>query len=114
MATAKPALIAGGQIATGFMAGAAIWAYSAPNEAWDVNQLYSILLMLAGLVASFGRPLAFYWGVVGIYLGQVLAIHMFIPAEGVPIMPPLLSVLIFGTVPAAVGAAVGAGIGLGV
>ena len=107
-----PAMMSAGQIAIGFLAGIAIWAISAPDEAWDVNQLYSTFLLLAGLVTSFGRPRAFYWGIVGIYLGQVFAIHMLIPAAGVPIMPPFVGVLFFGTIPAAVGATLGAGIGL--
>jgi hypothetical protein len=109
--TIRDAVLAAGQIATGFMAGFALWAATAPKESWDVNTLYSAYVALAGLVASFGRPRGFYWGVVGVYAGQVIALHALIPAVGVPIMPPFIGVLLFGTLPAVGGALVGAGIG---
>ena len=100
-----------GQIATGFLAGFALWAATAPKEAWDENALYSVFVALAGFVASFGRLRGFYWGVVGVYAGQVIALHLLTPLTGVPILPAILSVLIFGTFQAIVGALVGAGIG---
>jgi hypothetical protein len=100
-----------GQITTGFMAGFAIWATTAPKEAWDANALYSVYVALAGLAASFGQPREFFWGVIGVYAGQVIALHALIPVAGVPIMPPFLGVLLFGTLPAVAGALIGAGFG---
>jgi len=104
-------LVAGGQIATGFVAGFAIWVAVAPAEAWDALDLYSVFVFAAGLLASFGRTREFYWGILGVYLGQVLAMEALLPKEGVPLMPSVIGVLIFGTMPAVVGAILGAGIG---
>jgi len=106
-------MIAGGQVATGFVAGFSIWAAVAPEEAWDALELYSVFVLLAGMLASFGRTSGFFWGVAGVYLGQVLTIGILLPQEGVPLMPSALGVLIFGTMPAFVGALLGAGIGFG-
>jgi hypothetical protein len=106
--------IAAGQVATGFAAGFALWAVTAPREAWDANPYYSIFVLLAGLVASLARPRGFLWGIVGVYLGQVVAIHLLVPAGGVPIVPPSVGVLFCGTLPAAIGAALGGGIGYGI
>jgi hypothetical protein len=108
-----PALLATLQIAAGFVAGFSIWAATAPQEAWDANNLYSLLVLLSGLIASFGRQRGFYWGIAGVYFGQVAALHLLIPVGGgAPIMPAFLAVLFFGTLPAAIGAFIGAGLGL--
>jgi len=105
-------VIAALQIAVGFTAGFSIWAATAPQEAWDANPLYSVLVLLSGLVASFARLREFYWGIVGVYLGQVVAVYLLIPiGGGTPIMPAILSVLFMGTPPAALGALIGAGLG---
>jgi hypothetical protein len=104
-------LLSGPQIVTGFIAGFALWAATAPKEAWDANEYYSAYLALAGLAASFGQPRGFYWGVVGVYVGQVIALNALIPAAGVPIFPSIIGVLMFGTMPAIAGALLGAGIG---
>jgi hypothetical protein len=96
----------------GAAGGFAIWAATAPNEAWDANPYYSLWLVLIGLIASFGRVKGFGWGVFGTYLGQVAAVYALIPMNGIPIFPAVLSVALFGTPPVVVGALVGAGIGL--
>lgn len=106
--------IAAGQVATGFASAFALWAATAPEEAWDANSLYSLCVLLAGLVASFGRPRGFYWGILGIYLGQVVAIRTLVDVSGPPIFPLTLAVLIFGTLPAVGGAVIGAVLGYGI
>jgi hypothetical protein len=107
-----PAAIVAAQVATGFVAGFSIWAAVAPKEAWDVNPLYyNGSVFAAGLLSSFARPRGFYWGIIGVYLGQVIAIRLLVPLETAVIMLPFIGVLIFGTPPAAVGALIGAGIG---
>lgn len=107
-------IIAFGQILSGLVLGFGIWAATAPKEAWDANPFYSVLVFVAGVAASFGRWPGFYWGIPGVYLGQLIAIHMLIPAGRVPIFPAFAAVLMFGTLPAAVGALVGGAIGSGV
>jgi len=110
----KSRALVAGQIATGFVAAFALWAATAPEEAWDANSYYSVLVLLAGLAASFGRPRGFYWGILGVYLGQVVAIRALVDVSGPPIFPLTLAVLVFGTLPAVVGAIIGAVIGYGI
>jgi hypothetical protein len=101
--------ISAAQVLTGFVAGFAIWAATAPEEAWDANSLYSVFVLLAGLVSSFARPRWFYCGVIGVYFGQVLAMKLLVPVGvGAVIMPAFLAVLMFGTLPAVAGSLLGA------
>ena len=99
------------QLLIGAVLGFLIWAATAPAEAWDINPLYSTCLLGAGLISSFGRRREFYWGVPGVYAGQVIAMHLLIPTGGVPLLPAFLAVFIYGTLPALVGSLLGLGIG---
>src|SRR5688572_4248615 len=87
------------KFATGFVVSFLIWAATAPAEAWD-RPLYFLWIALAGLIATLGQSRGFYWAVIGIYVGQVVALHALIPLGGVPIFPPVIGVLLFGTLPA--------------
>ncbi len=101
------------QLGIGLTAGIMLWAVTAPREAWDVNPYYSVWLFVAGLIAALLRPRGSLWGVLGIYLGQVIALYTLIPLQGA-IMPPLIAVLLLGMGPAVVGALLGAAIGIGI
>jgi hypothetical protein len=101
------------QLAIGLIAGYMIWAVAAPREAWDVNPFYSVCIFSAGLFAALLRPCSFYWGVIGIYLGQVAALYFLIPLQSA-ILPPALAVLLLGTPQAFAGGLLGAVVGFGV
>lgn len=106
-------LVAYVQFGIGLAGGCIIWAMTAPQEAWDVNPYFSAWLFAAGLLAALLRPRSFYWGVLGVYLGQVAALYAFIPGQGA-IFPGVVAVLFFGTPQAFVGALLGAVIGFGI
>lgn len=99
------------KFATGFAAGLALWAATAPGEAWD-RPFYFVWVAMAGLIATFCQSRGFYWAILGLYFGQVAALYVLIPWAGVPIFPPMIGVLLFGTIPAFIGALIGFGIGL--
>jgi len=108
------AVLAAAQLGVGSFAGFAIWAVTAPREAWDVNQFYSACVFGAGLLASLGRLRGIHWGILGVYVGQVLGLRLLVPAEGVVIFPAIISVLLFGVPPAVAGAVVGGVAGMAI
>ena len=102
-------VIVGSQIFLGFVFGCGLWIVSAPGEAWDTNNLYSVWVFLAGLMSSCLRQRGWFWGVIGLYCGQVLGGLAVTGPHG--IMSPLIAVALFGTFQAIVGALLGAVIG---
>ena len=95
----------------GCVLGYLVWVPTAPLEAWDVNPLYSTLVFAAGFLSPFFRQKTWYCGPLGVYVGQVAALHRLVPPVGIPIAPPIFGVLIGGTAPAVAGGLAGYGIG---
>ena len=99
------------QFIAGATAGFCIWWITAPREAWDANPIYSVFVLLAGAISSLLRFRGCWWGVLGVYFGQVAGLSMLVPHTGVPIFPAWLGVLICGTIQSVVGAALGGVVG---
>jgi hypothetical protein len=108
------AVLAAAHLGVGSFAGFAIWAITAPREAWDINQFYSACVFGAGLLASLGRLRGIHWGLVGVYAGQVLGLSLLIPVGGGFVFPAVVSVLLFGMPPAVVGVVLGGVAGMAI
>jgi len=99
------------QFTIGLVAGFCIWVIAAPREAWDANPVYSAFVLSAGLMSSVLRFRGCWWGVLGVYLGQVAGLSLLVPHTGVPIFPAWLGVLICGTIQGVAGAVLGGAAG---
>jgi prepilin signal peptidase PulO-like enzyme (type II secretory pathway) len=102
------------QLGVGAFLGFVIWLPTFPGEAWDRNPLYSLFVFGAGILAALLRPTTFYWGAVGVALGQTAYLHLvqsFVDRTA-PMLPALLAVLIFGTFQAFAGGAIVAAVSI--
>ena len=99
------------QFAVGLVAGLAIWIMTAPREAWDVNPYYSVHVLFAGAMSSLFRLRGSWWGMLGVYLGQVAGLSLLVPHDGIPIFPAWMGVFFCGTIQAVAGALLGGAAG---
>ena len=100
------------QIAIGFVLGWLIWAMSVKItghiEPWDSDlPIYSAYLVISGFLTATIEPKYFWIGPVFIYFGQLVFTVFSYNAHGAVILPPFISLLIFGSVQGFVGAGIG-------
>ena len=105
------------RLAVGGLLGWMIWqaspARTAEVEPWDSSSLYySTSLALAGLVSTLLRPKGWYWGPIGVYVGQLAYYWLVYAPTGPVILPGALAIALFGTVQSIVGGLFGAAIGV--
>ncbi len=110
------------QLAVGLVLGWTIWSASVSMtgtvEPWDSpSNYYRLSGVVAGMASSLFRWRRFYWGPVGVWLGQVAYIELIysptLPASDPRIFPSFIAVLLFGSFWVLVGGLVGGMLGYG-
>ncbi len=111
-ATIASPVFAVARVIFGVALGWAIWALSpsvtGEAEPWDsMTPYYSGSLFIVGLLSSLLGRSGFYWGPIGIYIGQAAFLSMANPQGG--IIPAPIAVALFGTIQPLIGALLGSG-----
>jgi len=107
------------QMCLGGVYGWAIWAASpivtGEVEPWDsMTAYYSGTLFAAGFLSALFWRHGFYWGPIGIYVGQIAYLWLAHHPGGPIIFPAVFAVALFGTIQPIIGALLGWAVGFGV